>query len=263
LPIANVLEHAHKKPRSAKLKVACAQSADLTGVLMRRITVALLAAVTAVIGVLVESASGHLKWVAVAVYAVASALAAVSALPQETRDSRKTPSQNPGDGQPRTSREAKKARKDSGGTWYDAQPPPAREPAASREPRRPRAGYPAIPRRGWNVAAFLWPMVTSIFGFIGLIMALFRARDRTLRANSALSVELWITLFAAILLQDPADYYYHTHPLAFRVIGAFSDVTSAATAILIIYCIIRVSGHRQPVIAGYTRAAFWLADRKS
>jgi hypothetical protein len=231
---------------------------------MRRIIVGTLAAVTAVLGVLAQVASGGLRWAAVVALALTSALAAVSVLSQEPRDSGINSSRYPGRTQP-APQETKPSRRNSRRSARDTSPDlratlVAEQPAKSG-PRRQRVRYPSISKPGRHIVAFVSPFVISILWLPVLFLILNKARDRAFRADAVLSLELAISWWLAVILRIRANLYYSTAPWVFRWIGALSNVLIIIASFLVFYCIVMVARHRQPVIAGYTKVAFWVADR--
>jgi hypothetical protein len=232
---------------------------------VRRFIVAVLAGVAVVLTAVLPSTSGGLKWAIITALALAAVVNVVSTYPKGTTGSREDSSRAPEGTPPAAPQDSKASRKNSRpaarGTGSGSLPTPAMKPPAKSKPPRQRVKYPAITRRRWLVAAYLLPLIMNIFSLLVLVPMLRNPRSQALRVNAALSLELWISLFAAICVQAPANGYYHTAPWAYRLLGDLSDFLSTMMVILILYCIIMVANHRQPVIAGFTRAAFWVADR--
>jgi hypothetical protein len=231
---------------------------------MRRIIVGTLAAVAAVLGVLAQVASGGVRWAAVVALALTSALAAALATSQEPRGSGNNSSRDPGRTQSapqETKPPRRNSRRSARGTRPDPRATPVAEYPAKSKPRRQRAEYPVISKPGRHIVAFVSPFVISILWLPVLLLILRNARDRAFRANSVLSLELAISWWLAVILRIRANNYYNTIPWVFRWIGALSNVLIIMASLLVLYCIIMVARHRQPIIAGYTKIAFWVADR--
>lgn len=131
----------------------------------------------------------------------------------------------------------------------------------AREYHDPSPNYRHIPRRGWHQTAFLATILLCI-SFVGIPLAIllpFFIRNRAVRMNVILALE--ITVFGGLSLALTLLGTNGVPPsIFFMVVGS---VGLAAYAVMIVFCIVQIGRHRQPVIPVLTRSVHRLAYRKT
>jgi hypothetical protein len=138
----------------------------------------------------------------------------------------------------------------------------------------PRSGEADLPRsKGPEILEdkrphlwmFLFPLVGLDLGLVIVLVSLLCNRDRRVRVNAAISFALYFSLSASVVWFAVANNLSDRYPGNSSYIALLCVAASLifAHVILIIYCISALAERRQPMIPGYTRAAFWVVYGKA
>jgi Caspase domain len=115
--------------------------------------------------------------------------------------------------------------------------------------------------QGWHLAAFLLPL--SLAGAFALPLLMLK-RDRSVRINAILSLEICLVAVPGIICFALADQFAHGNfnsaPPASTALLIAAGLLCAPSIVTIIYCLIQVGEHRQPEIPLLTRGASRLAS---
>jgi serine/threonine protein kinase len=140
----------------------------------------------------------------------------------------------------------------------------------ARSPRVTGVNYRPITNRPWHLFYFLLSvlLLVTVYGLVAVIALIFIIRNRAIRMNVILALEITILGAGGLALTISGGLLHNTIDdngkvvlgLFFVIVGS---ICLAAYLAMLVFCVVQLGRRREPVIPVLSRAAHWLAYGRS